>query len=83
MSLPICKEIKRLPSVPFYHKVRGADHTSTRVRGKIVQLECPVKFIFRCSNFHQGQAFYQQDGPHFLMGNILTLLLLLRKFRPM
>jgi hypothetical protein len=37
---------KKSPECPFNHEIEGTDVHGTRVRGKLIQHECEVKFYF-------------------------------------
>jgi len=46
---------KKSPECPFYHRVPGTkSHSIQRVRGKILQLDCSVKFYFVVPTFTRG-----------------------------
>jgi len=47
---------KKNPECPFNHEVKGLDGQRTRVRGKLIQHDCDVKFYFIMPVFKNGKA---------------------------
>ena len=46
---------KKTQECPFYYEVKGINVHTTRVKGKIIQLECQVKFYFVVPTFMNGK----------------------------